>query len=102
MQTEEALLTAKWALIAAIRSAAREAADFECSANNYDRPIAETPWLRDHRYGNDEYDARWYAVHNAKTHFVEGLAGRIEDALKAYTAIAYMAGAAGAGEGEEP
>lgn len=92
-EAQEALKTAKWALIDAIRRAARAAADFECAANNYDRPIAETPWLRDYRYGDGEYDARWYAVHGALTGFNERIAGCIEDELATFAAVAFMAGA---------
>lgn len=81
------------ALIEAIRKHARFAAEFECSAGNYDRPIRETPWLAPYRYGDSEYDARWYAVHSAKGHFNEGLEGAIEDALDRFERAAYTLGA---------
>lgn len=92
---EEAMESARWALIGAIRRAALLAAEFEVSAGNYDRPIAETPWLRDQRYGDNTYDARWYAVMGAKDHFIEGLPGSIDDALQAFAAVAHMAGRGG-------
>jgi hypothetical protein len=88
----ESVLTAKWRLLDAIYREARRAADFEVSALSIDRPIDETPWLRDQRYGRDKYDARWYAVMGAKDHFVEGIAGAIEDEIAALFAVAYMAG----------
>ena len=90
--TTEAMSEAKWALIEAIYKHAQFAATFELQSDNIDRPIAETPWLADYRYGDGEYDARWYSVQGAKTHFIEGLAGAIEDALAIYAAVAFMAG----------
>ena len=68
------------------------AVEFEASANNYDRPIAETPWLAEHRYGTNEYDARWYALHSANTHFNEGLVGAVDDILAEIERAAYVAG----------
>jgi hypothetical protein len=88
----EAMLAAKWQLIDAIRAHAKFAADFECTAGNYDRPIADTPWLASHRYGDGVYDARWYAVHGALSHFVEGLPGAVDDALRVFASVAFMAG----------
>jgi hypothetical protein len=84
---DDVVRAAKWKLIDAIYKHAEFAARFECQANNYDRPIADTPWLAGQRYGDGEYDARWYAVQSAKTHFIEGLSNAIDDDLKAYTAI---------------
>lgn len=72
------------ALLTAIREHAQFAARFEVAAQNIDRPIAETPWLAEHRYGDGEYDARWYAVMSAKDHFTEGVDGAINDQLDAY------------------
>jgi type IV secretory pathway VirD2 relaxase len=88
----EPFLVAKDRLLGAIRACARQAAEFEVSALNIDRPIAATPWLRDRRYGNDEYDARWYAVMAAKDHFNERIAVAVENELSTLFAIAYMAG----------
>lgn len=88
----ETMARAKWALVDAIYKAATAAAEFEASANNYDRPISETPWLAARRYGDGEYDARWYAVMSARDHFHGGLVGRIENELAAYAAVAFMAG----------
>lgn len=79
-------------LFEAVRKHARSAVDFEASANNYNRPIAETPWLVQYRYGTSEYDARWYALHSALTHFSEGLHGAIDDALGEYARAAYARG----------
>lgn len=64
----------------AIRAAVRRAADFELSAQNIDRPIVETPWLADHRYGDGEYDARWYPVQGVVAHVHEGIA--VDEALE--------------------
>ena len=86
------MLHAKWSLIEAIYKAATAAAEFEVSAENYDRPITEAPWLKEHRYGDGEYDARWYAVMGARDRFHSRLAASIEDELKAFAAVAYMAG----------
>lgn len=88
----EALLTAKGRLLTAIYKHARFAADFEVTATNIDRPIADTPWLADHRYGDSEYDARWYSVMSAKDHFVEGLSNAIDDEIRALIAVAYIEG----------
>lgn len=87
LHESEAIMNAKWKLIHAIYKHAHLAAAFECQANNYDRPIADTPWLAGHRYGEGAYDTRWYAVHQAKTHFIEGLANAIDDDLRAFAAV---------------
>lgn len=92
------MLAAKWALIEEINKAATFAARFTCQAGNFDRPIAETPWLAEHRYGDGEFDARWYAVMNALDGFHAGLPGRIEDALNTFAAVAFMAGMSAAKE----
>ena len=42
-------------------------------------------------HGRERMDPRWYAIHNAKTHFNEGLYGAIDDALREYTAVAIYA-----------
>lgn len=83
----EAMLEAKWRLIHAIYREARFAADFECSAGNFDRPTGTHPdsTLPTH-------DPRWYAVHGALTGFHERLAGGIKDELATYAAVAFMAG----------
>lgn len=96
----EALLEAKWRLVDAICKAASKSALAECSAGAFDRPIADTPWLADQRYGNDKYDARWYAVMGAKDRFYSAVPGAIDEALRAYAAAAYMEGyEAARGEG---
>lgn len=86
----EAFQEAKWPLLDAIYRQVKFAAEFEVSAGSYDRPIAETPWLE--RYGNDKYDARWYAVMGAKDHAIEGMAGAIDDALFTFWTMAFLAG----------
>lgn len=88
----EALLTAKWRLLEAVRAYATFAAEFQVSAENVDRPIADTPWLEKHRFGPNRYDARWYSVMGARDHFSEGIAGAVEDEIAALFAIAYMEG----------
>lgn len=79
-------------LIEVLRKHARASVDFVASADNYDRPISETPWLAPYRYGNDEYDARWYALHRALDGFNEGLVGAIDDALAEFERAAYAMG----------
>lgn len=92
---EEAALNAKHRLLDAIRKHALFAARFECSGQNFDRPIGVD------EFGREKFDPRWYAVMSAKDHFVEGIAGAIEDELKAYAAvIAYRAVRATAAEGD--
>lgn len=88
----EAFLTAKWRLIDAVCAYATRSAEFQVAAENIDRPIAESPWLEAHRYGAGKYDARWYSVMGARDHFVEGIAGAIEDEIATLFAIAHMAG----------
>jgi hypothetical protein len=88
----EAMLAARHAVLDAARAACNFNADFTCQADNYDRPIAETPWLAAHRYGDAEYDARWYAVRAMQDHFNESIAGRLNDALMVYAAVAFIAG----------
>lgn len=88
----EAVLNAKWKLIERIYAHAKWSAEFELSALNIDRPIDETPHLRASRYGDGKYDARWYAVMGAKDHFIEGLAGAIEDELDVFMAVVLIAG----------
>lgn len=84
----EAMLTAKYRLIDEIRRIARKAAEFECSANNYDRSRSEAPeHIGARYYGDGEHDARWYAVHGALTGFNERIATDIADALATYTAV---------------
>jgi len=79
-------------LVEAIRAHAKFAVDFEASANSYDRPIAETPWLAKYRYGDGTYDARWYALQGALTHFNEGLGGAIDAALGEFERTSYAMG----------
>lgn len=86
----EAVLTAKWRLVDAIRACAKRAAEFQVSAENIDRPLSETPWLE--RYGTGTYDARWYSVMGAMTGFIEGVAGSVEDEIAALVAVAYIEG----------
>ena len=88
----EAVLNAKWKLIERIYAHAKRAAEFELVALNIDRPIEETPWLRDSRYGDGKYDARWYAVMSAKDHFIYGLAPALEDELDAFMAVVLIVG----------
>ena len=88
----EAVLTARWRLIDAIRAAAVRAAEWQVSGENIDRPLADTPWLAASRYGNAEFDARWYSVMGAKTAFVEAIAGAVADEIDTLFAIAFMEG----------
>lgn len=88
----EAVLNAKWRLIECIYAHAKRSAEFELAALNIDRPIDETPHLRASRYGDSEYDARWYAVMSAKDHFVEGLASALEDELDVFMAVVLIGG----------
>ena len=92
MPESEEMMRARHAVIDAARAACNFNADFTCQAGNYDRPIAETPWLKAYHYGDAEYDARWYAVRELQSHFNESIAGRLNDALMAYAAVAFMAG----------
>lgn len=59
------------AVIDGLPAMVREQADFILIADNIDRPISETPWLAEHRYGNGEYDARWYPVRDLQSRVIE-------------------------------
>ena len=60
----------------------KQQADFILTAANLDRPLSETPWLKGHhRYGDGEYDARWYPVRDLQSRVIERIHHAISRAL---------------------
>lgn len=83
------------ALREAVVNQARFAAEFTCSAGNFDR--TEEQKGRPHEYPNPHggpYDLRWYPVHNALDGFTSGLDAAIESALHRLERTAYALGVA--------
>lgn len=93
--TSQAVRNAREAVWSAAREVARFAADFVLHANNIDRPVSETPWLKPHRYGDSAYDARWYPVKDAQTGFHERVAVDAREALDAFESAVRTDEAAG-------
>ena len=93
--TSQAVRDAREAVWSAAREVARFAADFVLHANNIDRPVSETPWLKPHRYGDSAYDARWYPVKDAQTGFHERVAVDAREALDAFESAVRTDEAAG-------